>query len=117
MKIVILLFLLILQTAILFAAYEKDPIKATQTNPVPVTEELLTRESEPGPASPTFKMKDTSGFMARKPYEEEREAWLAEEMVESLPEDEFSDEDWDQWFSENEMDEQSTELFEKKELK
>ena len=117
MKIFILLFLFIFHTAVLFAAYEKDPIKATQTNPVPVTEELLSRESDVGPASPTFKMKDTSGFMARKLYEEESETWLEDESVETGLEEELSDEDWDHWFAESESDEQSTELFEKKELK
>ena len=42
------------------ASFEEDPVKDTQSKIVPVTQELLTREGEPGPASPSFKMSDTS---------------------------------------------------------
>lgn len=49
---------------------EKDHIGATQTEGVPVTTELLNREGEPGPASPSFKMSDTSKFLVKKPYQE-----------------------------------------------
>ena len=51
------------------ASFEEDPIKKTQSAVVPVTSELLSREGEPGPASPTFKMSDTSGFFVKKPYQ------------------------------------------------
>ena len=48
---------------------DEDPVKATQSKVVPVTKELLTREGEPGPASPTYKMSDTSRFLVKKPYQ------------------------------------------------
>ena len=50
------------------ASFEKDPIKETQTDPVPVTEELLAREGQTGPASPTFKIGNTAEFLVQKPY-------------------------------------------------
>ncbi|OGW86933.1 MAG: hypothetical protein A3C35_00100 [Omnitrophica bacterium RIFCSPHIGHO2_02_FULL_46_11] len=53
----------------IFASYEKDPVKDTQSNVVAVTEELLTREGELQPASPTFKMLDTAHFLVKKPYQ------------------------------------------------
>ncbi len=46
---------------------KRDPIKETQTTPVPVTDELLNREGEPGPASPSFKLKDSADFFSREP--------------------------------------------------
>ena len=76
-----------------FAAFKEDPIKATQTDPVPVTEELLTREGQPGPASPTFRMEDTSKFLVKKPYEKvETEEGLYSSEDQSSPW-------WDDWFS------------------
>lgn len=70
---------------------EEEPIKATQSDTVPVTEELLEREGDVGPASPTIKMEDTSQFLVKKPYER------AEEEVESVPGDE-SRPWWKSWF-------------------
>lgn len=49
---------------------EKDHISSTQSGVVLVTSELLNREGEPGPASPSFKMPDTAKFLVKKPYEE-----------------------------------------------
>ena len=48
---------------------EKDHISSTQSGVVLVTSELLNREGEPGPASPSFRMPDTSKFLVKKPYE------------------------------------------------
>ena len=61
-----------------FASIEdKDPIKDTQTRAVPVTQELLTREGEPGPASPTYKMQgETSKFLVKKPYDQVEKQYL-----------------------------------------
>ncbi|MBI4395200.1 MAG: hypothetical protein HY583_03275 [Candidatus Omnitrophica bacterium] len=90
-------------TSLSYAAYEKDPIKNTQSNVVPVTQELLTREGEPAPASPTFKMSDTSRFLVKEPYE------VAEEAQELHHWDEESAlSDWDSWFSWEEGDEGSS---------
>ncbi|MBI4372424.1 MAG: hypothetical protein HY585_01700 [Candidatus Omnitrophica bacterium] len=75
------------------ASVEKDPIKETQSHTVPVTQELLTREGEPAPASPTFKMSDTSGFLVKEPYEE------ADMYQTDLDDEEFSSDEWDNWFS------------------
>lgn len=75
---------------------EKDPVKRTQTDPVPVTEELLKRESETGPASPSFKMKDTSTFMVEKPYEDQEQEELLDKTSDS--ETDFSAENWDDWW-------------------
>jgi len=74
---------------------EKDPIGNTQSGVVPVTEELLTREGEPGPASPSFKMADTFRFLVKKPYEEV-EKYMLGEMIK--PEEERLDSSWDDWF-------------------
>ena len=77
-----------------FASFEEDPIRKTQTKVVPVTEELLKREGEPGPASPSFKMADTSGFLVKEPYdqveEEKRESELKEDDSSILEDDWFS---------------------------
>ncbi len=74
------------------AAYEEDPLKATQTNAVPVTEELLTREGQPGPASPTFKMSDTARFLVKKPYQTAEKGKDVDQ-----PRDESSSDLWDNW--------------------
>lgn len=95
------------------AANDKDPIEATQSGVVPVTKELLTREGEPGPASPSFKMTDTSGFLVKKPYQET-------EKVDVGKGDESREESagstWDDWFlGEEESGNPSTpELIDKK---
>jgi hypothetical protein len=75
-----------------FAGFEKDPLKETQSDTVPVTEELLTREGQAGPASPTYPMADTSGFLVQMPYEKAEEYRAGEE------EKEFSRHFWDRWF-------------------
>jgi len=76
------------------ASFEKDPIKETQSKTVPVTEELLTREGDVGPASPSFKMKDTERFLVKKPYGEVDQGVVAESS-----EDEYSTDWWEDWFS------------------
>jgi hypothetical protein len=50
------------------ADFEEDPIKKTESNVVAVTRELLEREGDVGPASPTIKMHDTSRFLVKEPY-------------------------------------------------
>lgn len=83
------------------AAYDKDPIKSTQTEPVAVTEELLKREGEPGPASPTIAIEDTAEFLAKKPYES---------IIEEADEYQLEETDspwWEDWFSWKEDDEKS----------
>jgi len=92
-------FLCIQNLSIAGREQEKDPIGNTQTGVVPVTKELLTREGEPGPASPTFKMDNTSDFLVKKPYEEV-EKYIKGEAVEA--EGESSDSLWDNWFLEEE---------------
>lgn len=81
------------------SSFDEDPIKATQSKVVPVTEELLTREGEPGPASPTYKMIDTSGFLVKKPYEEAEKKEAIQRMREATP-DLWSD--WFFWEAESE---------------
>ncbi len=88
-------FLGIHQFSIAGREQEKDPIGNTQSGVVPVTKELLTREGELGPASPTFKMDDTSRFLVKKPYEEV-EKYMIGEVAES--EGESTDTLWDDWF-------------------
>lgn len=100
LRLIILCFFWVLWHAqVSSASFEKDPIKDTQSKVVPVTQELLTREGEPGPASPSFKMSDTSGFLVKKDYEEadihQADQWLEESQ--------FSDAD--EWFSWEEEDE------------
>ena len=73
---------------------DRDPIGDTQTKPVPVTQELLTREGEPGPASPTFKMQDTAKFLVKKPYDQ-----AVKEYLDRLPKDEQDSALLDEWFS------------------
>lgn len=73
------------------ASFEEDPIKATQSKIVPVTKELLTREGEPGPASPTYKIPDTSGFLVKKPYREVDKEKL-DRKIRGAPSDL-----WDDW--------------------
>ena len=76
-----------------FASFDdKDPISATQSNAVPVTDELLNRDGEPGPASPTFKMSDTSSFLVKKPYQ------LVDKYDLSQPIEESASTLWDDWF-------------------
>ncbi|OGW81000.1 MAG: hypothetical protein A3G33_01325 [Omnitrophica bacterium RIFCSPLOWO2_12_FULL_44_17] len=78
-----------------FGGFQRDLIKETQTEPVQVTEELLKRESETGPASPTFKMPDANQFLTDKPYEESQE----EEVVTEKSEEKTKW--WDKWFNWN----------------
>ena len=91
------------------AVGDRNPIKDTQTDVVAVTQELLTREGEPGPSSPTFKMSDTSLFFSRKPFEY-LDKDLSDSKINSL-----SDE-WEDWFS-TDNSKSSTEALEQKELK
>ena len=74
-----------------FAGFDKAPLKETQSDTVPVTEELLTREGQAGPASPTYPMADTSGFLVQMPYEKAEEYRADGEKEESSH---F----WDRWF-------------------
>jgi len=74
-----------------YAAYEKDPIKATQSKTVAVTEELLQREGDVGPATPTIKHKDTSEFLLKQPYEQ-----AVNEVKEGLGEG--KEPWWESWF-------------------
>ena len=89
----LLYFILCLMTAAggVSASFREDPIEATQSDVVLVTDELLTREGEPGPASPTFKISDTARFLVKKPYE------YVENEDETLS-GEASDL-WEGWFS------------------
>jgi hypothetical protein len=75
----------------LSAGFDKDPLKETQSNTVPVTEELLTREGQPAPASPTYPLVDTSGFLVKMPYGKAEE-YRANDEAES------SDHFWNRWF-------------------
>ena len=84
------------------ASYEKDPVAATQSNVVPVTEELLNREGEPGPASPSFKMSDTARFLVKKPYQ------LADEEVTGKIQGGFPSDLWDDRFFSEENDKSSS---------
>jgi len=84
---------------------EKEPIKETQTTPVPVTDELLNREGEPGPASPSFKFKDSADFFFPDPYLTDEE--LEEVDGQRLEEAEGLDEDWLFWEQEGEDSENS----------
>ena len=72
--------------------HEKEPIRSTQSDAVPVTEELLKREGDLGPASPTFKMSDTSKFMVKRPYEKGEEGG-------EKAEEEKGKSWWENWFS------------------
>ena len=74
------------------SSFDEDPVKATQSKVVAVTEELLTREGEPGPASPTYKMWDTSLFLVKKPYEEAEKKEMIQRMKEATPDL------WNDWF-------------------
>ena len=89
-----LLFYLVCPVQLGLAGYEKDPVKTTQSNTVAVTEELLTREGELQPASPTFKMPDTARFLVKKPYQK------METKQVNQPSEESSSNNWeDEWFS------------------
>ena len=92
------------------ASYEDDPIRKTQSDVVPVTKELLTREGELGPASPSFKMPDTSSFLIKKEYQEAEEVKQANDLLEE-DSSEFGD-DWFFW-EDDELNSKS-ELVEKK---
>ena len=74
------------------AGFDKDPLKETQSGSVPVTEELLTKEGQSGPASPTYPMADTSHFLVKSPYGK------AEEYRTDDEERESSDHFWNRWF-------------------
>ena len=108
------LFLYVFLPSSSFSSFDRDPVKDTQTQPVPVTQELLARDSESGPASPTFKMNDTEVFMAKKPYhllqeEDQEEEWNEEDVTEQT---------WNQWFLLEETEQpQSSEAIEEKELR
>ncbi len=85
---------------------QRDPIKETQTTPVLVTDELLNREGgEPGPASPSFKLKDSADFFSREPYGPEEES--AEIKGEESEEPEEFGEDWLFWEKDEENSEDS----------
>jgi len=71
--------------------HEKEPIRSTQSDAVPVTEELLGREGDVGPPSPTMKTVDVSEFLVKKPYEK------AEQEIETAPGEE-SRPWWKSWF-------------------
>ncbi len=98
-----------------YGAFQRDYVKETQTDPVAVTEELLTRESESGPASPSFKMKDTSTFMGEKPYGNQKKEEFLDETSDS--ETDFSTENWDDWFHSEKEEVKSTEALVQKEVK
>ena len=92
------------------ATYDDDPVKSTQSKVVPVTKELLEREGELGPASPTYKMSDTSGFLVKKPYEEAE----IEDLAKSLSM--TAEEGWEDWFSwgKHEEEEEPMEVIDEK---
>ncbi len=116
-KLVLILFVcLIMQTSLAYGEFKRDPVKETQTDPVAVTQELLNRESESGPASPSFKMSDTtSGFFAKKPYDH----ILKQELFgdDSDQETGLLNDDWEDWFEAGREEAKSTEALDKKELK
>jgi len=90
--ILIILMVLVLPGYFAFAiSYEKEPIKKTQSNTVAVTDELLEREGQLGPASPTIKMASTSEFLVEKPYSK------AEEEGEGKA-GEIAKPWWERWF-------------------
>ena len=105
-KIFAFLFLGFILSTASYGAFQRDYVKETQTDPVAVTEELLTRESEAGPASPSFKMTDTSLFFVKEPFDDETLEFLD---VNLDPEPEVSAENWDDWFRTSEEDVESTE--------
>ncbi len=95
---------------------EREPIKNTQTDPVLVTEELLKRESESGPASPSFKIGDTTtGFFARKPFDKQALEDLLEINLDQK--DESLNEDVSDWFDASDEQVESSEQLDQKELK
>lgn len=112
----ILLLLVNLNPSSSYGDFKRNPIKETQTDPVPVTQELLTRESELGPASPSFKMSDTtSGFFAKKPYDHILKPEFLEAKLDS--ETLFSDERSVDWFETDVEDMKSVETLDEQELK
>lgn len=117
MKILFILILLVAaDTSSSYGDFKRNPIKETQTEPVPVTEELLTREYEQGPASPSFKMFDTtSGFFAKKPYNHILKAEFLEAELDSNTF--FSDEQTIDWFETDIEDMNSPETLDEQELK
>lgn len=74
-------------------AFNRDPVKETQSEGVPVTDEMLKREGQAGPASPTFQMKDTAKFLVKTPLEEK----TGDEAKEVVQEEKTNW--WDEWFS------------------
>lgn len=84
---------------------EKEPIKETQTTPVPVTDELLNREGgQPGPASPSFKLKDSADFFSHEPYGLDEELDEIQEAQEEEPDP--LEEDWLFWEKDEEIPEE-----------
>jgi len=81
-------FIMVGSTA--YAVYEKEPIKRTKSDAVAVTKELLEREGDVGPATPTIKMADTSVFLTEKPHHAPTDD----------DEDQVSEEEpwWERWF-------------------
>ena len=75
----------------LWAGFDQDPIAETRSDAVPVTEESLKREGQAGPASPTYPMADTSGFLVKVPYEKAGEGEVDDKEA-------SSDHFWDRWF-------------------
>lgn len=99
-----------------YCDFKRNPIKETQTDPVPVTEELLSREYDQGPASPSFKMPDTTaGFFAKKPFDHILKAEFLEAELDS--ETLFSDEQTVGWFESDIEDLNSPEVLDEQELK
>ena len=51
--------------------FGSDPIRETQSNVVPVTEENIKDEGKPGAPAPTFRiLEDSSKFLVKDPIEE-----------------------------------------------
>jgi hypothetical protein len=85
----VLLFNLVPCTGI--AAYEKEPIKKTQSDTVAVTQELLEREGQLGPSTPTMRMEHTEPFLTKVPLNDADEGALEEADKEGAPW-------WERWF-------------------
>ena len=85
----IFLLLFIVGPHLIEAVYDDDPIKTTRASTVPVTEELVTKEGETAPASPTIRLYDTGLFFVKRPYDKVREE--AEKIEDEKPW-------WQSWF-------------------
>ena len=114
-KILLILVLCFFSCSVSYGAFQRDPIKETQTDPIAVTQEFLTRESESGPASPSFKMNDTAIFFMKKPYDYIQNEELFEQDADQ--EAGFVSDEWDDWFDIEGNDDQSTEALDQQEVK